>query len=219
LVRGLLIAEDRRVRIFYAPFDWTNADAKIIILGITPGWSQMEQACRAARTAMVTGQSSEEVCRTATSGASFAGRMRINLVGMLDELGLPQLIGIQSSLDLFGPARHLLHTTSAIRYPVFVGTRNYTGTSPKTVNSSLLMRFAREVLAPELNIVSKAVIIPLGNSVEELLKAIAAEKRISAGRWLSGFPHPSGANGHRVHVFRENRASLSSQLRNILGGH
>ncbi len=216
LVGGLLIAEDGPARVYYAPFDWASANARVIILGITPGWTQMEIACRAARAALVAGSSPEDVCRTAKLHGSFAGPMRVNLVRMLDALDLPRQLGIQSSSDLFGVARPLLHTASAIRYPVFVGMRNYTGTNPRLVKSSFLMRFAREVLAPELESVPKAAIVPLGKSVEEVLVVLAAERRISPGRWLSGFPHPSGANGHRVRLFNENRTSLSRQLRTIL---
>jgi len=217
LVSDLLIAEEGRLRIFYAPFDWANPNARVIILGITPGWTQMEIACREARAVLSSGGSAEDVCRLAKEHASFAGSMRVNLVRMLDALDLPRLFGIQSSSDLFGVARPLLHTASAIRYPVLVGTRNYTGTNPRPAKSPFLMRFAREVLAPELESVPKAAIVPLGKSVEEILVALAAEKRIRPGRWLSGFPHPSGANGHRVRLFNENRASLSGQLRTILG--
>ena len=102
-------------------------------------------------------------------------------------------------------------------YPVFVGTRNYTGTSPRPSQSPFLMTFAREVLASELESIPNAVIVPLGKSVEEVLQLLAAENRIRAGRWLSGFPHPSGANGHRVRLFAENRDSLAGQLHSILG--
>jgi hypothetical protein len=216
LVPGLLIAEHERLRVFYAPFDWANPAAKVIILGITPGWTQMELACRAARAALAEGKSADEVCRAAKLHGSFAGPMRINLVRMLDTLDLPRLLGLRSASDLFGIARSLLHTASAIRYPVFVGTQNYTGTNPRPSNSPFLMRFARELLAPELESVPGAVIVPLGKSVEEVLQILAAEKRIRPGRWLSGFPHPSGANGHRVRLFSENRAALSRQLRDVL---
>lgn len=216
LVPDLLVAEVAALRVFYAPFDWVNVDAKVALVGITPGWTQMEIACRTARAAAVAGAAEEEACRAAKSQASFAGPMRANLVHMLDALGLPQLLGVRSSIDLFGTA--LLHTTSTIRYPVFAGAqnRNYAGTSPTLVKSPFLMRFAREILAPELKAVPAAAIIPLGRRVEEVFQALEGERRVPPGRWLSGFPHPSGGNGHRVRLFHENRASLVQQLRRAL---
>jgi len=136
---------------------------------------------------------------------------------MLDALNLPNFLGIHSSSDLFCKDNSLLHSTSVIRYPVFIGTQNYTGNNPRLVKSPFLMRFTRQILVPELESIPNAVIVPLGKSVEEVLTILAAEKRIRPGCWLSGFPHPSGANGHRVRQFNENRASLKLQLFNILG--
>ena len=126
--------------------------------------------------------------------------------------------GARAAAELFGEARHLLHTASAIRYPVFVdGDKNYTG-SPLPEKSPFLMQFARTILASELQALGDAVIVPLGKSVEGVLRALSYEGRLSADRWLSGFPHPSGANGHRVRIFSENRLSLRAQVQRMFYG-
>jgi hypothetical protein len=213
LIPDLLIAQDARMRVYYAPFDWANTTARVILLGITPGWTQMELAYRGACRAIEAGKNGDDICREAKLHGSFAGTMRHHLVRMLDAIGLPEVLGIAAASDLFGTARHLLHTASAIRYPVFVGAKNYTG-SPSPDKSPLLMGFARTVLAPELDAVRSALIVPLGKSVERVLQALAAEKRLDPNRWLSGFPHPSGANGHRVRSFEQNRESLSMPIEN-----
>ena len=46
---------------------------------------------------------------------------------------------------------------------------------------------------------------------------IAAEGRLAPGRCLSGFPHPSGANGHRVRKFAEGRVELRRVVERALG--
>src|SRR5262249_27574051 len=81
----LLVDSDDRFRIFYSPFDWFNRSARVIILGITPGWTQMEIACRTARGAILSGATPDDVCRESKLHASFAGPMRSNLVRMLDD--------------------------------------------------------------------------------------------------------------------------------------
>jgi hypothetical protein len=126
---------------------------------------------------------------------------------------VPELLGIPSASDLFGEASSLLHTTSAIRYPTFRHGENYTGSSPRLARSPFLMRYAREILAPELSSLSAAVFVPLGDCVSEVLKCLENEARIPAGRTLHGFPHPSAANGHRVRKFGEARARLRQELR------
>ncbi len=211
LVPGFEVACDQRLRIYYAPFDWINVQARVILLGITPGWTQMELAFRGANQALKAGRAPQDVCREAKSQGSFAGPLRRNLVAMLDDVGLPPGLGLKTSSDLFGASRSLLHTSSVIRYPVFVDGANYTG-HPLPTRSPLLMHFARTVLAPELAAVKHAMIIPLGKAVEGVLEQLARERLIDQGRWLSGFPHPSGANGHRVRLFRENRSSLRRQI-------
>jgi hypothetical protein len=39
---------DRRIELFYAPFDFVNTSAKVALVGITPGFHQMEIAFRTA---------------------------------------------------------------------------------------------------------------------------------------------------------------------------
>jgi hypothetical protein len=211
------LAEENRLTMYYAPFDSMNPAAKLAIIGVTPGWTQMEIAYRTARRALVAGCSLEEASKGAKNAASFGGSMRKILVGMLDDLEIPKLLRLDSSHDLFGIAREQIHTTSAIRYPVFVRERNYTGSTPVIMRSLLLMDYARRVLAPELSQLPQAVFVPLGRAVESLLTILESEKRIPASRILHGFPHPSGANGHRVKQFTTNRDSLRKQLETVLG--
>jgi len=211
------LAEENRLTMYYAPFGSTNPGAKLAIIGVTPGWTQMEIAYRTARRALVAGCSLEEASKEAKTAASFGGSMRKILVGMLDDLEIPKLLRLDSSHDLFGIAREQIHTTWAIRYPVFVRERNYTGSTPVIMRSPLLMDYARRVLAPELSQLPQAVFVPLGRAVESLLTILESEKRIPASRILHGFPHPSGANGHRVQQFTANRESLRKQLETVLG--
>lgn len=122
---------DASLTMYYAPFDAINESAAVTIVGITPGWQQMEIAFRAARAALVRGDSGREACTDAKLQASFAGQMRLNLLSMLTDIGLHHGLGLPSPASLFGDCAHLLHTTSAIRYPVFVGEANYTGHAPQ----------------------------------------------------------------------------------------
>ena len=210
------LAEEGRLTMYYAPFGSMRPAAKLAIIGVTPGWTQMEIAYRIARRALLAGRSLQEACQEAKRQASFGGSMRSILVSMLDDLEVPKLLRLSSSHELFETAGEQLHTTSAIRYPVFVDERNYTGNAPVIMTSPLLMDYARRVLAPELSQLSEAIFVPLGRAVESLLTILESEQRIPSGRILQGFPHPSGANGHRVRQFTANRESLRKRLAAIL---
>ncbi len=172
----------------------------------------MEIAHRSASRDLRAGLASGAILRRAKRRASFAGSMRKNLISMLDDLELPRYLGIESTESLFAKDYALLHTTSAIRYPVFVKGRNYTGHSPKPLKATPLRFFVENILATELQTVREAVIVPLGKSVSETLGHLADAAELDRKRCLWGFPHPSGANGHRVRGFLERREHLGKQL-------
>jgi len=218
LVPELRIAQDPSLglEIYDAPIGWQNPEARLAIIGVTPGFTQMEIVVREVRRHLSLGASDDEACRQAKYVASFAGSMRVNLVRMLDELELPPLLGINSTADLFDSASHLLHTTSAVRHPVFRHGENYTGSRPRLVQAPVLLRYAREDLAPELSSLRGAVYVPLGKSVAELLRLLETEGVIPSGRTLFGLPHPSAANGHRARQFTEARERLREELAGIL---
>src|SRR5208337_1074706 len=145
--------------------------------------------------------------------ASFAGTMRDNLVSMLDELELQKALGIDSCSSLFSENYDLAHTTSAIRYPVFVNGKNYTGSRPDILKSYLLRKYISEVLAKELQIVDSALIIPLGKSAaSEALQYLVNIELINPGRCLFNFPHPSGANGWRKKQFEQMKPQLKQKI-------
>ena len=127
-----------RLRVAWAPFDYVNRSARIALVGITPGWQQTKIAYEEAYKALGEGRSYVTASRRAKARASFAGTMRKNLVSMLDEIGVARALGIESTAELFGPHRRYLHTTSALRYPVFIDGGNYTGHSPKPLSNDYL---------------------------------------------------------------------------------
>ncbi len=208
LVPELCLFQEDRLAIYYGPFHHVNPAARVALIGITPGWTQMEIAYRCARDGLRTGRMPAEIFERIGRQASFAGTMRRNLIGMLDALRLPQCLGISSSESLFAEHRALLHTTSALRYPVFVRGRNYTGHVPPLLRTPVLLHFIEERLGPELQRVPAAILIPLGKAVSDVLHHLIECGIVEESRCLLGFPHPSGANGHRVRQFQERQEEL-----------
>jgi hypothetical protein len=208
-----LIGASGNLEVYYAPFDYINKNATVVIVGITPGWTQMERAFATAITALYDGESYDEASRRAKSGASFAGSMRTNLVKMLDELGLHHKLNIGSTTELFDLDNDLLHATSALRYPVFVANKNYTGSTPRALKSSILWEQIEMQLVPELNKFKDALVIPLGKNVNDILFELKSTGKISNDTILSGFPHPSGANGHRAKQFEINKIQMTNKIK------
>jgi hypothetical protein len=201
----LLLGREGKLSVFYGPFDSVNTDARIVLLGLTPGWTQLRIALDAYCSAIRSGASDAAAQVAAKHAASFAG-MRIRLVRWLDDIGVPQWLGIPTTSYLFEDDS-LLHTTSLVRYPVFVGEEraNYRGASPRPAASSLLRELIRNLLVPELASIPDALVVPLGSAVSA---AVSELDIADPGRCLIGFPHPSGANGWADRHFAKNRDQL-----------
>ncbi|WP_136605708.1 hypothetical protein [Paenibacillus dokdonensis] len=122
----------------------------------------------------------------------------------------------ENALNGFEEAGDFLHTTSLLRYPVFVEKRNYTGTNPETLSSPLLRQQVCST-CEELEQLQDVLIIPLGKAVERVLRWFPEQGRIREQQVLWGFPHPSGANGHKHRQFEEHKELMRHTLSLFFG--
>jgi len=213
LTEDFKLADEGRLSVYWVPFEALNVQARVVICGLTPGYSQMHEGFTAAREAVSAGWARSKTLAHVYKRAAFAGAMRTNLVWMLDEIGAAAVLGITSTAALFDEADELVHATSALRYPVFVQGKNYRGGNPKVRQSPLLSTYVLNTLGPELAAVPNGLIIPLGKAAGECMQMLVETEQVDGARCLFGFPHPSGGNGHRVRQFRENHLRLRNELR------
>lgn len=200
---------EKNMKIYYAPHnEIVNENAKIFIVGITPGWTQTAIAYQTAQKGLANNSSFIDIKKECKKNSRFAGSMRKNLIEMLDNLLLNKKLNLSTCAQLFEEADNLLHTTSIIPYPVFINNKNYTGTNPKILDNKILYSYVRKYFYKEIEKLPNALIIPLGKTVEEVLEKMIEEGMIKKEQCLLGFPHPSGANGHRKKQFVENKAKL-----------
>jgi hypothetical protein len=216
--RQLLLWEAGPLSVHYAPWDWVNAEARIMLVGITPGAFQATAALREAQACLRSGCPAEDTLRRAAATGSFAGPMRSNLVTMLDGIGLPGALGVDSSARLFDTRHNLAALCSAVDYPVFVNGRNYSGASPPLARDPLLRSLVRASLGTRIAMTANALVVPLGKAAQEAVALLVADGLVSPGQHLTGFPHPSGANGHRARQYEANRESLTRQVTQWVAG-
>lgn len=211
--RDFLVEQDGGIAVNYIPFDWVNPEARIVLVGITPGFTQWVNAVREAQLQMRAGADQETVLRMAKQTGAFSGSMRPNLVALLDHFNLHKWLGIDSCQQLFGQAKHLVQTTSALRYPVFVDGENYGGSTPSMIKHPTLRRLLVEHFLPEAHQLKNAVFVPLGPKVSEALSWLAGQGHIDSRRVLDGMPHPSGANAERINYIlgKKARSALSAK--------
>lgn len=214
--------EDCRIVAYYAPFDYLNRLAKVALVGVTPGPTQMQESYAVVRDALLAGRSDEEALRAVKARASFKG-MRRDLARWLDELGLAAWLGLRSCSELFDDShRGLLHTTSAVRYPVFVRRRdgtlaNYPGSGPEFVAHPWLREMTETTLAGELSALPSAIVVPIGRA-NRAIAHLQELGLVDPARCLIGLPHPSPASPFRERYFQGAKAQLAGQVRRLAPG-
>ncbi len=199
--RSLLMASDGPLEVFYSPFEWVNESAKLVLVGITPGRVQAANALAEAKRELTGGADARQALKAAKETGAFSGPMRKNLVAMLDHIGVPSWLGVDSSAALFdGKHAHLLQTASVLQFPVFVNGGNYNGT-PDIVGTPLLRQMLLEHFAAMAKTLEGAAFVPLGPVPMKALRWLASTGHINPSRILEGLPHPSPANVERVNYF------------------
>ena len=201
--KKFLLEKEKYIEIYYAPFDYINSKAKIVIVGITPGLQQMLQSYEVINQ----GKSFKEV----KDLSSFKGSMRTGLIKYLDELKINDILKIKSCESLFNKNSKYLHTTSLVKYPVFDKGKNYSGAN--ILKKKILLDFIEKNFLEELKTLKKSIIIPLGNTVSSTIEYLNNKYKLKLSCFLKGFPHPSGANARKNIQFKENRSSMMKLLK------
>ena len=202
--KDFLVNKDENIEIYYAPFDYINSKAKIVIVGITPGLQQMTQSFQVIKD----GKSLKEV----KDLSSFKGSMRTTLIKYMDELKINKKLKIKSCESLFNLDSKYLHTTSLVKYPVFDKGRNYSGAN--ILKKKILLDFIEKNFLEELKTLKKSIIVPLGNTVSSTIEYLNSKYNLKLECFLKGFPHPSGANARKNIQFKENKISMIKLLKN-----
>ena len=208
----LLLGAQGPLSIYYAPFDALNPQARVVLVGITPGRTQANNALAEARRQLQDGASAEQALRAAKKTGAFSGAMRSNLVALMDHIGLQRWLGIGSCEALFGASGELLHTTSILPYPVFLNGDNYNG-KPDPIDNTFLRSVVQEHFVPQVRALPTAVFVPLGPVATGVMQRLQDQGVVPARQVLTGLPHPSGANAERIQYFlgRKAAAALSTK--------
>lgn len=206
----LLLGREGDLTVTYAPFEHVVPTARIVIVGITPGAEQARNALLEVRRALVAGATHQDALARAKVFASFSGPMRNSLVAMLDHVGVHRGLGIAGSASLWSTQAHLVHFTSALRFPVFRAGENYRG-NPSMLRTPLLRAQLDEGLAEEARVLAHAIWVPCGPKAAEAVNEMVRRRHLAAAQVLDGMPHPSGANAERIAYFlgRSSKEGLS----------
>jgi len=207
-----LLWENPRTRLscYYAPFEYLNTQARLILVGITPGGTQMNRALNAARAALAGGTPIETAVRRVKREGSFSGSMRPNIVATLNRLAYNRSLDISCSSSLWSTHDHLVQFCSLLKFPVFVDGKDYNG-KPAPTKDDDLKRMLNEHFVKDMQALPhNAMLVPLGDTVLETVLALKKQGGIPQelmtfeGRPVAP-PHPSGANAESIALLLEER--------------
>lgn len=212
----LALGSEGPYRAFYAPFDWVNEKADIVIVGITPGRQQALDALRVLRQSLRSGHKLEEAARLAKNSASFKGGMRQLGARLMDHFEFHRLLGLPSTIELFGSAQGRVHYTSALRYPVLKNFANYSG-DRNMLRRPMMRQMIENYLAAELASLPDAWIIPFGPNAQLAVDFLAGQGVVKESRILGGILHPGGQQWNRYNVQLD--LTSGQAIARVAGGH
>lgn len=120
-------------------------------------------------------------------------------------IGIARALGLASTASLWAGDSHLVHLTSALRYPVSVDGKNWSGT-PNMVRTPTLREWLLTWTGVELKELQNCLIVPLGPKVAAALHHLAAAGLIEADLIMDGMSYSSGANQQRLACFLGDKA-------------
>lgn len=214
ITEAFCIEEQGNISIYYNTHnEYINPKAKVFIVGITPGFAQMNTSIVAARACIEEGISLEEMPYRCKREARFSGVLRKNIIDMLNELKLQDALGIEDCKALFEERDDLLHTTSMLPFATFVKGKNYTGHTPELLKNELLTDYVKSFFYPQVALLKDTFIVPLGKCVENVVYELIKESKLNEKQCLIGFPHPSGANVNRKKQFEEEKEQMRGKIK------
>jgi hypothetical protein len=198
---------------YYAPFDHRNTDAKIVILGLTPGRQQSELAWTVGRRLFAKGVPLSECMSEALRIAAFCGSMRSKIVEMCDFAGVNEFLSMRTTADLWEKTHFpKAQFISLMPFPVFLNDTNYSGSNPNAARSTIAKQsFLIDCLPVLLDLNCPTIV--LGRSAETAIETWkSTNSQISKIDWHF-VPHTSGNSPGRADTFirREKSASNMSE--------
>src|SRR5690625_7630047 len=90
LTKDFLIDQEENLSMYYSPpNEYINPTAKIIVVGITPGWKQMKTTYKQNKQSLKTGETEKQMLKKAKLSANISGQSRNNISHILDYIVIP----------------------------------------------------------------------------------------------------------------------------------
>ena len=197
------LGKEGKYSLQYIPFEHVNPEAKLVIVGITPGNNQLDLAYQAAQELLKAGVPDEEILTEVKKAGAFGGRsMKPNLLKMLRHFQFEKLLGIDDVESLWGRNAGLLHSTSVVPHAAFKDGERFNGGFDEIMASPLLKNCFLDCLVPSMReITGKALFVALGPCPQAALDWCIKEGALRQEQVLGSLCHPSSAGGSTTRYY------------------
>lgn len=198
---AFLIGDEGGYSVYYVPFEYVNTAARLVLVGITPGPTQMKCAYAAARRHLRASVPDQEVLKRSKQSCAFIG-MRDKINEMLDHFAVPALVGAQSGEALWENGFDSFHVTSIVPNAAFINGKYFNGPFAAVLKSPLLRgQFEGDFVESIKTIGPKARYVGMGPVVDEALLWCVSRGVLREEQILGYLPHASGASGSQFAYF------------------
>lgn len=200
---GLILGHEGKYDLWYTPFENVNRNAKLVIVGITPGNTQLEMAYKKSQDLLKAGLAEREILVEVKKAGAFGGKsMKPNLLKMLRHFRFEQLLGIVDVQTLWGADAALLHSTSVVPHAAFKDGERFNGGFDEVMATSLLRTCFLDCFVPSASEMrSNALFIALGPCPQAALEWCVREGALQREQVLGSFCHPSSAGGSTTRYY------------------
>lgn len=197
------LGKEGKYSLQYIPFEHVNLEAKLVIVGITPGNNQLDLAYQTAQELLKAGRPVEEVLTEVKKVGAFGGKsMKPNLLKMLRHFQFEKLLSIDDVESLWGANAGLLHSTSVVPHAAFKDGERFNGGFNEIMASPLLKKCFLDCFVPSVReITGKALFVALGPCPQAALDWCIKEGALRREQVLGSFCHPSSAGGSTTRYY------------------
>ncbi|CAI8805087.1 DUF2088 domain-containing protein [Pseudomonas sp. IT-194MI4] len=203
----LVIENTDRDILRYIPFEHVNTDAKLVIVGITPGPNQLRLAYGEVQRLMTAGIPTTTLLHEVKKLGAFGGSaMRPNLLRYLRHFQFDKILRITDVESLWDENAGLFHGTSVIPHAAFTttpkGESMFAGSFGYLMASPLFRECFMDCFVSTLREINPdALYIGLGDCPEDALQWCVDNGYLQPRQVLGSFCHPSTSGGSAPSVY------------------
>jgi len=201
--REFILGQEKSYALKYIPFEYVNRDARLVIVGITPGNTQLSLAYGKAQELLLANRPENEILVEIKKTGAFGGSsMKPNLLKILRHFHFNQLLGIEDVASLWDSNADLLHSTSVVPHAAFKGGKMFAGSFDEVIKSTLLKDCFLNCFVESIKeIKPKALFVGLGPCPLVALEWCVQEGVLQSQQVLGAFCHPSSSGGSTTRYY------------------